>query len=43
MEKDKAIYFEELEKVDELDASGCGAAFGIGFFVGVVIYVGVAT
>ncbi len=43
MEDVKGMYFEELEKVEELDAAGCGAAFGVGFFVGVVIYVGLAT
>lgn len=38
------LHFEELEIVEDLaDASDYGAAFGIGFLVGIVIYVGLAT
>jgi hypothetical protein len=38
------LHFEELETVEDLaDAADYGAAFGIGFLVGVIIYVGIAT
>lgn len=43
MEDVKDMYFEELETVDELDAAGCGTAFGIGFFGGVIIYAVILT
>ena len=43
MEEVKEMYFEELETMEELDAAGCGAAFGIGFLGGVVVYAVIAT
>lgn len=36
------LYFEELEKVESLDAKDVGAVFGVGFLVGVICYVGYA-
>jgi|GEM_PF-1724934 len=39
----KDMYFEELENIDELDAAGVGAAVGIGYVIGLIIYVGIAT
>jgi hypothetical protein len=38
------LYFEELEKVEELsDAKDYGAAFGVSFCVAIIVYVGYAT
>lgn len=36
------LYFEELEKVESLDAKDLGTVFGVGFLIGVVCYVGYA-
>ncbi|MCX7842478.1 MAG: hypothetical protein N2489_05315 [Clostridia bacterium] len=39
----KNLYFEELEKVESLDAKDLGAVFGVCFVIGVLVYVGIAT
>lgn len=40
----KEVYFEELEVVESMaDAKDLGSAFGIGFLVGIIVYVGIAT
>lgn len=37
------LYFEELEKVESLDAKGLGTFFGIIFVATILVYVGIAT
>lgn len=36
------LYFEELEKVESLDAKDLGTVFGVSFLIGIVLYVGIA-
>ena len=36
------LQFEELEKVEEMDAKDLGAAFGVAFVASIIVYVGIA-